>query len=90
MDVEEQIIAEAQSLFDYLYDDVENIFLPPDLVSKIMDEDNDDWEDELREEMSPIEKRWFDLIDDIQNMVGDFLFNYGQDPFSPTKAENNG
>ena len=90
MDVEEQIIAEAQSLFDYLYDDVENIFLPPDLVSKIMDEDNDDWEDELREEMSPIEKRWFDLIDDIQNMVGDFLFNHGQDPFSPTKAENNG
>ena len=72
MNIEEQVFAEAKSLLGYLYDDVENIFLPPEEVAKI-DLDSDDWQDEIKERMSPIEWEWFDLIDDIQTMVEDFL-----------------
>ena len=75
MDMEEKVIAEAKSLLDYLYDDVENVFLPPEEVAEI-DFDSDDWQDELEAKMTPIEKEWFNLMDDIQMMVEDFIAHH--------------
>ena len=92
MDIEEQVIAEAQLLHSYLYDEVEAIFLPPDAVSEIidLDIDYDDWKSDLKEQMSPIEKEWFDLIDDIKDLVDNFLYDNGYDPFGSTEVDNNG
>lgn len=75
MDVERRVIEEAISLQDHL-DEVDTVFLSPDVALKILDKRNDGWQDELKEKMSPIEKEWFDLIDGFRTMLDDFVYKH--------------
>lgn len=77
MDIEEQVIAEAKALLGYLYDDVENVFLPTEEFLKV-DAESEDFPDNLKEKMSPIEKEWYDLLDDFEDLLDDFISKYEQ------------
>lgn len=78
MDTTKRIIEEAESLMDFLYDDVETLFLPNDILQNI-DFEDDDWQEKVKGFMLPIEIRWMNLIDDIQDAVSDFLMDYKED-----------
>lgn len=78
MDTTKKIIEEAESLMDFLYDDVETLFLPNDILQNI-DFEDDDWQEKVKGFMLPIEIRWMNLIDDIQDAVSDFLMDYKED-----------
>ena len=78
MDTTKRIIEEAESLMDFLYDDVETLFLPNEVLENI-DFEDDDWQEKVKGFMLPIEIRWMNLIDDIQDAVSDFLMDYKEE-----------
>lgn len=70
-----QILEEADNLDAYLRDEVEAIFLPNEVLQYI-DYDADDWEDRLRNEMSPMEREWYDLVEEMIDSLIYFKCKY--------------
>ena len=78
MDTTKKILEEAGSLMDFLMDDIETLFLPNDILQNI-DFEDDDWQEKVKGFMLPIEIRWLDLINEIEDMVSDFLMDYQEE-----------
>ncbi len=73
MDIEKEIIAEAKRFFELVGDEVCPLFLPPDqieILDEIMEDEN--WEDRL----TPIERDFYDLWEEIYDMIDDFIRKY--------------
>ena len=62
-------MAEAQTLFDFVANDICPLFVPPDQVEDLMEKEN--WEDYLL----PIERQFYNLWEEIYDMVEDFIMN---------------
>lgn len=77
-DLTKKILEEADNLDAYLSDEVETIFLPNDVLQNI-DYDADDSDDRLRNEMSPIERDWYSLVEDFQESIAFFKAKYEED-----------
>jgi len=70
-----QIIEQAEDLECHLNDDVETIFLPDDVTSKLLN--CTDPVAEGRKHMSDIEREWFDLIEDFKDALDNFIEEHG-------------
>lgn len=65
---------EKEELVNYLM----KSFSLYDILQNI-DFEDDDWQEKVKGFMLPIEIRWMNLIDDIQDAVSDFLMDYKED-----------
>lgn len=73
-----KILEEADNLDAYLMDEVETLFLDQNTLN-LIDWDADDWQDKLKAEMSPIERDWYDTVEDIQESIAFFKAKYEED-----------
>ena len=66
-------MAEAQTLFDFVANDICPLFLPPDQM-EILDEimEDEEWLDKL----TPIERDFYNLWEEIYDMIDDFIRKY--------------
>lgn len=74
MSTKEKIIEQAKDLQAYLSDDVETIFLPYDVTSKLLN--CTDPVEEGKKLMSPIEKEWYELIETFIEELDGFICDY--------------
>ena len=74
MDIEKEILDEAHALDDYMME-VPPTFLPQEEIDNI-DLDEDGWEDRVREKLTQIERDWFDMVEEIQDLILFFLAKY--------------
>lgn len=77
-DLTKKILEEADNLDAYIMDEVETIFLPNEVLQNI-DYDADDSDDRIRNEMSPIERDWYDLVEEISDSILYFKCKYEED-----------
>ena len=66
-------MAEAQTIFDFVANDICPLFLPPDQM-EILDEimEDEEWLDKL----TPIERDFYNLWEEIYDMIDDFIRKY--------------
>lgn len=74
MSTKDKIIEQAKDLQAYLSDDVETIYLPDDVTSKLLR--CADPVEEGKKLMSPIEKEWYELIENFIEDLDGFICEY--------------